>query len=55
MNNDCVTNADDAAAILQDIVCLEPGKNPLMADFNGDGRINAMDAAAILKRIVGLA
>ena len=48
-------NAKDAAAILKDIVEIELGKNPLMADFNGDGKVNAMDAAAILKRIVGLA
>ena len=55
MDNDGIMNAKDASAILKDIVEIEPGKNPLMADFNGDGRINAMDAAAILKRIVGLA
>ena len=55
MDNDGVMNALDAAAILKDIVEIEPGKNPLMADFNGDGRMNAMDASAILKRIVGLA
>ena len=41
--------------ILKDIVGLEPGKNPLVADFNGDGKVNAMDASAILKRIVGIA
>ncbi|MCI5667736.1 MAG: dockerin type I domain-containing protein [Oscillospiraceae bacterium] len=34
---------------------IKPGKNPLMADFSGDGNINAMDAAAILKRAVGIA
>ena len=55
MDNDGIMNAKDAAAILKDIVEIEPGKNPLMADFNGDGKVNAMDAAAILKRIVGLA
>lgn len=55
MDNDGVMNAMDASAILKDIVEIEPGKNTLMADFNGDGHINAMDAAAILKRIVGLA
>ena len=55
MDNDGIMNAKDASAILKDIVGLEPGKNPLMADFNGDGKVNAMDASAILKRIVGLA
>ncbi len=55
MNNDGVLNAMDAAAILKDIVGLEAGKNPLMADFSGDGKVNAPDAAAILKRVVGLA
>ena len=54
-NNDGVMNTADAIAILMDIIGIEPGKNPLMADFNGDGKMNALDASAILKRIIGLA
>ena len=55
MDNNGVMNVMDAVAILKDIVEIEPGKNPLMADFNGDEKLNVMDAVAILKRIVGLA
>ena len=55
MNNDCVMNAADAAAILKYILGHETGANPLMADLNGDSRIDSEDATEILKRIVGLA
>ena len=55
MDNNGVMNVMDAVAILKDIVEIEPGKNPLMADLNGDEKLNVMDAVAILKRIVGLA
>ncbi|MBP0983312.1 MAG: chitobiase/beta-hexosaminidase C-terminal domain-containing protein [Oscillospiraceae bacterium] len=55
MNNDGVLDIFDAAAILKDIVGLEKGANPLMADFDGDGEITVFDASAILKRLVGLA
>ena len=41
--------------ILKDIVGLEPGKNPLVADFNGNGKVNTINTSAILKRIVGIA
>lgn len=32
----------------------EKGVNPLVADFNGDGFINAKDALAILKKYLGI-
>ena len=53
MDNDGISNAKDALAVLKDSVGLEKGKNPLVSDLNNDGLINAKDALLILKKAVG--
>ena len=52
VDNDGVTNAKDASAILKHIVEIEECANSVMLDYNGDGKANSADASALLKDIV---
>ena len=54
ISNDGVLNALDAAEVLNTVVGISEGANPLMGDYNGDGAVNALDASMILKKAVGL-
>lgn len=47
-------NAIDVSDILKHITGISASANIQMADFNGDGTVNALDASAILKAIVSM-
>ncbi len=52
IDNNGELDARDAAAVLRDLIGLEKGANPEMADFNGDSELDARDAAAILRKLI---
>lgn len=55
MCNDGVLSVHDALAILKKAIRIESGANPLMADFNGDGKVDLRNALDVLKHTVGAA
>lgn len=46
-------NALDASAVIKHAAGTGTAANTAMADFNGDGRLDALDAAEMLRKIVG--
>lgn len=53
-NNDGVMNTMDISDILKDITGISTSADIQMADFNGNGTLNALDASATLKVIVSM-